>query len=302
MAQGGKAGKKWFDIFPLVQQFFPESSFLKTSCEGEALTFARECMANEKVKKIISVGGDGTNNEIINGLFQDKKILRKDISFGILPMGTGSDFSRTLKMPQEISKALKILKNEKKIMCDIGYVKFLNKNSDERYFLNVFSFGISGYSAQLIHQKELKKNRLTYFTQALKSLFQYEAKNTRLSSNSDVLFEGTSFLVALANGRYFGSGMKLSPNADIQSGLLDIVLVKGQNRPSLIKKFISLYSGSHIDGKKVQLFRKKEVKATSSEVIFSEYDGEAAPQIPFEAFCLKRVLPLIVPEDFKDSQ
>ena len=94
MAQGGKAGKKWLDIFPLIQQFFPESSFLKTTCEGEALTFARECMANEKVKKIISVGGDGTNNEIINGLFQEKKILRKDISFGILPMGTGSDFSR----------------------------------------------------------------------------------------------------------------------------------------------------------------------------------------------------------------
>ena len=89
--------------------------------------------------------------------------------------------------------------------------------------------------------------------------------------------------------------MKLAPEASIENGLLDIILVRNQSKFSLLKKFFSVYNGSHIDGDKVKLLRVDKLKATSNEVVFSECDGEVASPLPFEGICLKRVLPLIVP-------
>ena len=305
MSNGGRTEKKWKTTLPLIQQFFPESTSLLTSARGDAFSFAQKCLKNENVKKIISVGGDGTNNEIINSFFKDKKILRDDCSFGILPMGTGSDFSRTINMPHQEKLALQILREGKKIWCDIGHVKFLKfGQEEERYFLNAFSFGITGVSAKLIHEKGYKKNKFTYFTKGLESLFQYKPQNIELYSKSEKLFQGPVILVAVTNGRYFAAGMKIAPDANLQNGLLDIILVKNQSKLALLKKFLSLYHGTHIDGDKVKLIRRDEIKATSNEIVFSECDGEESSQLPFEATCLKKVLPLIIPRGLfnPDSQ
>lgn len=296
VSDGGRTEKKWKKTHPLIQQFFPESTSLLTSSKGDAFSFTRKCLENENVKKIIAVGGDGTNNEIINGFFEEKKILRDDCSFGILPMGTGSDFARTINMPNQERLSLQILREGKKILCDIGHVKFLKYGQEEEiYFLNAFSFGITGISAKLINKKGFKKNKFTYFTKGLESLFQYKPQNIELYSKSEKLFQGPVILVAVANGRYFAAGMKLAPDANLQNGLLDIILVKNQSKTSLLKKFFSIYNGSHIDGDKVKLIRREEVKATSNEVVFTECDGEESSQLPFEATCLKKVLPLIIP-------
>ena len=294
VSNGGRTEKKWKKILPLIQQFFPESDSFITSNKGDALSYSRKCMESEKVKKVIGVGGDGTNNEIINGFFKDQKLLRNDFSFGILPMGTGSDFSRTIKMPIQERPSLQVLREGNTILCDVGHVNFL-KYGEEIYFLNGLSFGATGSAIKLIHEKGNKKNKFTYFEKGLESIFQHKPQTIELYSNSEKVFQGPIMLVAVANGQYFGGGMKLAPEASIENGLLDIILVRNQSKFSLLKKFFSVYNGSHIDGDKVKLLRVDKLKATSNEVVFSECDGEVVSPLPFEVICLKQVLPLIVP-------
>tara|TARA_Y100001954_G_C15826235_1_gene612357 strand:- start:7093 stop:8025 length:933 start_codon:yes stop_codon:yes gene_type:complete len=298
-SNGGKALRDWQKIRPLVKEFFPHSQTLMTNGPGDATAYSKSLLENHNIKKIISVGGDGTNNEIIQSFFdKDHKLKRSDCLFGLFPLGTGCDFSRTLKIPKNPRQSLQILNDGQNILCDVGYIKFLKGEIAERYFLNAFSFGLSGFSATLINEKGHKKSKFSYFSKSIQSLFKYKPQTVELSTEDKALYEGPMVVVALANGKYFAAGMKLAPEADLQSGCFQTILVRDGRKRDLVKKFFSVYLGKHIDGNLIQLFNTSFLKTSTTDHILSEYDGEEGPPLPFEAKCIKQVLPLIVPEGF----
>ncbi|MBG09273.1 MAG: hypothetical protein CME68_10975 [Halobacteriovoraceae bacterium] len=298
-SNGGKALKEWNAIEPLVKDFFPNSETLITGKPGDATDYSLSALKSNNIKKIISVGGDGTNNEIIQSFFdKNQKPIRNDCSFGIFPLGTGCDFSRTIKIPKSPLKALQVLNEGRQILCDVGYIRFLEGEIKERYFLNAFSFGLSGFSAKLINEKGHKKSKFSYLIKGVQSLFQYTPQDVELSTNDKKIHEGPMIVVALANGKYFAAGMKLAPDADLQSGHFDTLLVRNGRKRDLLKKFFSIYLGKHIDGNIIQLFKTNYLKASTLDKIYSEYDGEEGPPLPFEAKCINQALPLIVPNNF----
>ena len=112
-SNGGKALKDWKKITPLVKEFFPHSQTLMTKGPGDATAFSMKALEDQNIKTIISVGGDGTNNEIIQSFFdKDHKLKRSDCLFGLFPLGTGCDFSRTLQIPKKPRQSLQILKRD----------------------------------------------------------------------------------------------------------------------------------------------------------------------------------------------
>ena len=298
-SNGGKALRDWQKIGPLVKEFFPHSQTLMTKGPGDATAFSMKALEDQNIKKIISVGGDGTNNEIIQSFFdKDHKLKRSDCLFGLFPLGTGCDFSRTLQIPKKPRQSLQILKDGHHILCDVGHIKFLKGEITERFFLNAFSFGLTGFSAKLINEKGHKKSKFSYFSKGIQSLFKYTPQNVKLSSADKTLYEGPMIVVALANGKYFAAGMKLAPEANLQSGHFQTILVRNGKKRDLLKKFFSIYAGKHIDGKLIQLFETSYLKTSTIDEVLSEYDGEEGPSLPFEAKCIKQVLPLIVPNSF----
>ena len=183
-------------------------------------------------------------------------------------------------------------------MCDVGHIKFLKGRINDRYFLNAFSFGLSGFSATLINENSHKKSKFSYFSKSLQSLFKYAPQTVDLSTEGKTLYKGPMIVVALANGKYFAAGMKLAPEASLQSGQFQTILVRDGRKRDLVKKFFSVYLGKHIDGRLIQLFKTSHLKASSTDQVLSEFDGEEGPPLPFEARCIKQVLPLIVPVGF----
>ena len=302
-SNGGKSKKIWSKLVPLVKEVFPQSQILLTQKPGDATSFALKSLSDPHIKKIISVGGDGTNNEVLQAFFnKGHQLRRKDCLFGLFPLGTGCDFARTLKLPKGPKHNLEIIKEGHHILSDVGHIKFIGDKNSERYFLNAFTFGITGFSAKLIHEIGYKKTKFSYFTKGIQSLFEYSPQDVNLSTNKQVLYEGPVIIVALANGQYFAAGMKLAPEADLQSGKFEAILVRKGRKRDLLKKFFSVYAGKHIDGDLVQNFKIEQLSAASqTHYVPSEYDGEEGPNLPFEALCLKQLLPLIVPHNFTDK-
>ena len=195
-------------------------------------------------------------------------------------MGTGCDFSRTLKIPKNPRQSLKILKDGHHILCDVGHIKFSKGEIKERYFLNAFSFGLSGFSARLINEKGHKKSKFSYLLKGVQSLFKYTPQDVELSTNDKKIHEGNIMVVALANGKYFAAGMKLAPDADLQSGHFDTLLVRNGRKRDLLKKFFSIYLGKHIDGNIIQLFKTNYLKASTLDKIYSgEYLSNPIPAL-----------------------
>ena len=124
-SNGGKAKKEWDKIEPMINEIFPHSQTFITQKAGDASSFSLSSLCEPHIKKIISVGGDGTNNETLQAFFdKTHQLKRKDCLFGVLPLGTGCDFARTLKLPKNPVKSFRSLK-----MATISFVMLVTLSS-----------------------------------------------------------------------------------------------------------------------------------------------------------------------------
>jgi len=233
----GKAAKQ----FPKIDHFFRNNwknyAIMMTNAVGEALNMARDLPIGDN-DAVIAAGGDGTCNEVINGL-----LLRKMPSppiFGLLPIGRGNDFSATPGIPQDIEKALQLLIEGKTRTLDAGFVKggFF---PDGRYFINGIGIGFDtkvGFEAA----KMKIKSGITYVIGALKMVIRYEP-----SPILQIKFDGNevtlpAVLVSIVNGRRMGGSFYMGPNAELDDGLLDICYVEHQKSRIDLMKILSHYT------------------------------------------------------------
>ncbi|BEP30444.1 diacylglycerol/lipid kinase family protein [Helicovermis profundi] len=210
---------------------------------------------------VVSVGGDGTLFEAINGIFGE------NIKLGIIGSGTGNDFIRSLKIPLEIEKALDVVINKSTKFVDIGIV-------NDKYFLNVVSFGIDGEIVRLTDKiKNYIKGTSAYITATLKSLATYKPKAMSIKIDGKLLHR-EAYLVAVGNGKYFGGGMMVLPEAEIDDGLFDICIVNKMNKLKLIALFPSIFTGKHMSVSGVENYRAKEIEIRSiKEKLVVNADG-----------------------------
>lgn len=263
-----------------------------TTRAGEATEVAREAL-NIGVTRIVAVGGDGTLSEVVNGYFDDYgRVINYAASIGLLPSGTGSDFRRSLGLTSRNELIRALISSETRLLDGVrADFQDLDGASASRTFINVASFGLGGDVSALVNKWRESLPRwiggsARFAAAAIAALGRY--KNIAVSLRLDEReMKINSNLIVVANGRFAGGGMMLAPHAELDDGLLDVIVTDGATRLDVIRELPRIQRGAHLKNPKVTEMRAREVSINSAEPMAIDLDGEMVGFTPAHL----RVLP-----------
>jgi YegS/Rv2252/BmrU family lipid kinase len=246
----------------------------------DAERLAREAV-RAGVDRLVVAGGDGTAAEVVSGLMGASLGAYAEIAF--LPLGTGADFHRTLDIPRDPDAAIAALAPGKGRRIDVGCVRYVEGDGSERsaYFLNVASAGLSGVVTRHVRGSKALGARMAFLIGTLAGLVTFRPPSMRLRVDGAEVFQGGVALAAVANGRYFGGGMHVAPEARPDDGLLDLVVIPALPEHVLVWHLPKLYQGTHLSVPGVALFRGRRVELEPiGEPALGEVDGEPVARLP----------------------
>ncbi len=214
------------DARKLQSMFGDEHSYLITQVAGEATVLSQQAV-DYGYTHIIAVGGDGTINEVVNGMMASAKYAETKPFFTILPRGSGNDFARSLGISKQLNHLRERLNSTDVCSIDIGLVEFkdLNGNDCSRYFINVMDAGLGGHVAQKVSQYKRGLWSFTAYQRAILTTLPFYNKKTATLNSENYRHSGPVLSVVVANGRWFGNGLCISPDASLRDGALQLVVL-----------------------------------------------------------------------------
>jgi YegS/Rv2252/BmrU family lipid kinase len=242
----------------------------------------REAEAGRRL--IVALGGDGTISEVANGILDAGAGARTEL--GIIPRGTGGDFRRTLDLPHEVAEAARRIRDGQARALDAGRVRFRAHGGEEevRHFVNVASFGFSSTVATRANASSKRfGGRMAFFGATLGALISYDNTDVWLTIDDQPRERRRVMLAAVGNGRFFGGGMKICPEARIDDGALDLVTVGDMSKGEVLANIGRLYQGTHLELDAVDDARVTRVAVEAVEAdarIPVELDGETPGHLP----------------------
>ena len=248
------------------------------------------------LKKIIIVGGDGTMNEVVNGIFTQQKHASSEILLGMITVGTGNDWGRMFNIPMKYKEAIKIIKKGETFVQDAVVVKYLHSGVQQRrYFVNIAGIGFDAVVVQKTNRlKERGKNGvLLYLLSIFTTLMNYKHTNTTINIDEKKIQDDV-FSICIGIGKYCGGGMMQTPNAIADDGLFDLTVIKKIKRYELIRNIGKLYNGSIIEHPKVETYTGKSIFIDSEPDIHLETDGESLGHSPFRFEIIPKSVRVIV--------
>ena len=298
----GKTGERWPKVEVALKKAIGPFTAALTKKEGDATKLAQKAL-EEKCGRLIVYGGDGTINEVVNGLFEGKHPIKFGIQLGVIPAGTGGDFRKSLGLSPKVSLALDVIARGHTEVIDVGRVKFEanNGNTEERHFANMTGIGLSGDVMRKVNKARTSKSFGAAFAfkfATLTSMIGSKNRMVRIEvDNYKPLYE-MACSVHICNGRYAGGGMMFAPTAELNDGKLDIVLLGDFKVFNLLVESRALYSGEHVKNPMVQTYQGKEIRVSSDENVFLEVDGETPGVLPATFEVIPSSLTVICPPNF----
>ena len=296
-AVGGAGSRRWNNIMrAIVEGGFAGVDWTFTDGPGDAGRLAREA-ALRGVELIVSVGGDGTNNEVLNGVFGHGKSI-----VGFIPQGTGGDFRRVLGLSKDPVRAVEVLRGDGERVIDIGRLTYttLDGHRAERLYFNIASCGMSGVVDRYVNAARRGFGRkLVYALSTLRASFAYQPQRVRVTLDDSAPFDATVSLVIAANGTHFGNGMRIAPGAIVDDGLLDVVVVEAVSRLDIFLKGWRLYNGSHVTQPYVKQLTAKKMTVeplTDGDEVLIDLDGEVPGRLPATFEIVPRAMRVKAPE------
>lgn len=282
-AGNGNGSKDWGTISGLLDKYHLPFRVKFTETKGYAIQYIQEAV-KEGARNIITVGGDGTLNEVVNGVFTSNACSSIDISLAFIPVGTGNDWGRMFGIPLNYEKAVKIISDNNTMLHDVGVVSFFSgEEKMKRYFINIAGLG---FESVVVRRTNIQKDRgrsgkAIYFYNLLMSLLSY--KNTQ----AEIIIDGEKstadvFSINIGNGRYCGGGMRQTPQALPDDGFLDVTVINGMGKIEIIRNLKILYDGTILNHPKVDGYKCKNLKVSSDSIIYIEADGESLGHTPAE--------------------
>lgn len=249
-----------------------------------------ENAARQGASFIICCGGDGSLNESVNGLM---KASRNDVKLGILPFGTGNDFVKTARPPTDLRGLKHLIDQNLSHWIDLGFAEFhsLDGKPASRYFINISDVGIGGVVAEkLSRSKKRLGSFLTYQCGIVSSLATYKKQQVQVIADS-FHYRGKVMNLIVANGRWFGSGLGVAPDAELSDGLLDVVVLGNLGLPDYIKYQPAVRRCEKISNAEVRYYRAKEISIGSSvEELPVDMDGEFIGYSPIKIRVVPKAL------------
>jgi YegS/Rv2252/BmrU family lipid kinase len=277
-AGNGGARSFWGSIEPYIQARLGETIVHTTANPQDIAPILHNAYHHQGIRTVIAVGGDGTNHSAINAIVRLNEQNPHDrITYGNLPVGTGRDWARGIGLPTEPADAsAQWLVNAAAAPTDIGKVTFHDRNESD-YFLNIASTGLGGEVVRRVNRRPIRRS-WTFLAETVGSILTFRPPVLRVRLDGQTWYEGSAYLAALANGTTFGRGMKIAPNARIDDGQFDVILVKGVSRLTLLTAFQRVYNGSHLTHPAVMYARAARVNITvmsdDAKPLSLELDGE----------------------------
>ncbi|MCG3173863.1 MAG: putative lipid kinase YtlR [Myxococcota bacterium] len=293
---GGRTGREWPDIQRVLSQRVGPIATFQTESAGDGARLARQAAA-EGAGLVLSVGGDGTHNEVVNGLLKDGAPVRPDVAFMPIPCGTGGDLVRTLGVPRDPAKIAELMDPRRLQMLDAGlYEGMADGQHVSRYFINIACVGLSALACSLVNQSgKWLGGRATFFLCTIRALAQFQSPLVRVRTGDG---EWRSFRItniAIANARYFGGGMMVAPDAMPNDGLFDVVIIGEQPLLKSLTQGTEIYRGKHVRRPHVTVLRTRTLQVESDTPTGAEVDGEPLGGTPARFTILPGVLRAIAP-------
>jgi YegS/Rv2252/BmrU family lipid kinase len=278
-----KGEKDWLEIAAQLAAAGIEYVNVFTEHRGHAVVLTRKYIENGH-RNIIVVGGDGTLNEVVNGIFTQAHVPTDKITLAMIPVGTGNDWCRMFNIPGDYKQAIKLITKRKVFIQDTGTIKYIASEDSEktRFFINMAGMGFDALVAKKTNkQKDLgKSNPMSYVVNILSSLFLYTStKVTILLDGEKIASDIFSMSVGIC--QYNGGGMKQAPGALPDDGLFDLTLIKPIGKFKIIRNIIKLFDGSFTNLPEVSTFRSSKIIIHSDPPMFMEADGESLGHTPF---------------------
>ncbi len=224
-------------------------------------------------RRVIAIGGDGTAQLAASSLLSSG--LGQRVALGLIPAGTGSDLARCLDLPRQPRAALRQALQATPRLFDA--IRLRSGDGATRFAINIASIGVSGAVGQAVNRLE-HRGQATYLLTTLRTLASYRPERCRVEIDGELFCDGLFWCVALANGRYFGKGMKIAPQAEVDDGLLDVVLIPPISGWQLPWRLVQLYRGTHLSLDGVLVGRGREVRITPAAPLPPfDLDGESHP-------------------------
>jgi YegS/Rv2252/BmrU family lipid kinase len=287
----GSTGRRWPEIAHRAAALGLHGDALISERQGELAELAAQA-ARQGARRLVVVGGDGSVNEVVNGVAEEE-----DVELAVVPRGTGWDFARTFGIPRDLDRALDVALHGAVREVDAGLVEFRSwAGEDARaFFANVASAGISGAIAQRANEtSKALGGRIAYYWSTLAVFARWQAGEIRVSVDAEIR-GGTMIDVMVANGRFLGGGMMMLPEAEPDDGLFDVLLIGDVTKRDLLFTLPKSYRGKHLPHPRLEVLRGRAVTVDADEPLPVEIDGEQPGTTPARFEVRPRALRLRVP-------
>ncbi|MFN8258348.1 MAG: diacylglycerol kinase family protein [Bacteroidales bacterium] len=265
-----------------------------TERQGHSTALTIEAV-NEGAEIIIAAGGDGTLNEVVNGIMLSPEPLRNKVLLGLYPLGTGNDFARTALFKADLETLSKLVVNGKSRKIDLGCVEFSDGKNEKviRYFDNIADIGIGARTVEIVNKSTKPLgSTLTFILSVLKAFTGYKQQKVRVKT-ADFEWIGKIVAVCMANGKYFGSGLGISPGASLDNGKLSLVIVGNISVVHFLRYLPALRKLKFINHPEVHYRQMNWCEITADEKYPLEMDGESVGFTPLKATVIPQALNLL---------
>ncbi len=291
-AGAGKTARRWPSVQELLTRLGLRFEHALTEGPGHAAELAAEA-AKRGFPALVAVGGDGTLHEVVNGLWRSGAL--DAAALGILSTGTGSDYLRSTPLPANLELACLRLLAPLTRRVDLGLVRYQRQGQPmECCFINIAGIG---FDAEVVRNTTQKYKVLgttpSYLLGLLTTFINYRAREVTLTIDGKAEPRRV-FTVMMAKGKYGGGGMMMTPGAEIDNGLLEVMVIGNINALDLISQLRPLYRGTHVRHPKVYTYRAKMVEITPARPMALQVDGELLGEAPATFSVLPGALNLIV--------
>lgn len=298
---GGRTHRKWPKIASALRAAGVTFDLHRTTAPGDATRAVRSALGGG-YRSIVVVGGDGTLNEVVNGFFDPSGTpIGNDAMLALVPSGTGGDFRRAAAIPGKLRSAVHLIASRSTRRIDVGRIDFAG--GQRRFFINIADCGMGGEVVARVNRSARKgggvRGSAIFLTASLSSLWRYTSRVASIDIDG-TRTERDVRSVVVANGQYFGGGMRVAPGAELDDGLFDVVIIGETGRIRALSGIPSLYGGRHVKRPEVEVHRARvvHVSCAGSPLLF-DVEGEQVGMTPAMMTCLPRAISLCAPAPVK---
>lgn len=270
-----------------MEQWLPSSGLpyevARTTRPNEATEIAQRAV-RESRPVVVAVGGDGTLNEVVNGFFRNGAPIPTTTKLAMVPLGTGGDFRRTLRIPADPKQAIEVLRSGLVRRVDAGCVTYTTQDGATglRHFINIADAGMGGEVVRVVGNGTKSFGSAAYMIGGLRALLRYKNKPMTVIIDNATYELPKAQQVVVANCQFFGGGMQMAPSASPTDGVFDVVLIKNAGKIETMRGMNDIRSGKHLDqaNPNYELLYGKRISVTSPERVSLDIDGEAIGFLP----------------------